>query len=808
LENCSHPLIFCVGNGTHFIQDLQYIIDYNITDPGSKIVIRGGLYEWNKNSDRYVKIENINGTFKNPIEIIAYENEEVIIQNGALLDGFFFFQESHWWKIWNGDGNLTFILNNANFFNVLEISTILLGPLTIQGEGTLFDICHDYKIVVDGVRFFSHNNNMEWGDVYTDPGMDFSNNLQNRIEIMDCVFQGVKNINIEVNNDLYIHNNYFISNRVIFNYKALSDLSMFIFENNIVKMYNNPFMVIEDNFPFENTNEYNIVSQNNLFTFNSSYLINLKKRASGLYIHKLFVVNNLFKGNTLFYIDTTIPQEKTCKNCTMRNNYYEGLIGETDLLVIENTQVENIDISNVYLGKYIEDSSPLFDFDGNLHSKLYFSAGPFICDILKNCGGPYFATDNCTSCLYNYDVGSDCIECIDYWNIEDNCQTCISKFDEESSCQTCLQSHFSVDSNCESCKMGYKGTNCTTFRVGIIVGPITLTFFFFGFFIIFIVLIIIYFNRKKIKKFLRFTKIFQLMDSVMEDELSYTTRKKKKGEATLTINKELFIIKYKSLEVIKRIGSGGSESIIYLVKWNSVKAAFKCFNTKDFMNQEDFNDFEKEVSILSSLSHPFILKFYGATMHAPRCGIVCEYCVNGDLLHYYSNNIVTPKTTLRILGEIAKGMMYLHSKNIIHRDVKSQNCLLDDSLRVKIMDFGLSKFEKNETKTVRVGTSHYMAPEVIRGGDYSLTCDVFSYAIIIYELTHNNFHPYGKKKRNIEYKVAGEETFRPPIEKEKINRFPKKLKEIMIKCWSGNPKKRNHFIEIVQMFYDMYSFFK
>ncbi|GAG78776.1 unnamed protein product, partial [marine sediment metagenome] len=95
--------------------------------------------------------------------------------------------------------------------------------------------------------------------------------------------------------------------------------------------------------------------------------------------------------------------------------------------------------------------------------------------------------------------------------------------------------------------------------------------------------------------------------------------------------------------------------------------------------QASFTDFENEVTLLSSLMHPYIIKFYGATVQSPNIGIIMEYCENGNLKKFLksynkeNNDIIPFLFKLYIINKISNGMMFLHSKDVIHRDLKPQN---------------------------------------------------------------------------------------------------------------------------------------
>lgn len=179
---------------------------------------------------------------------------------------------------------------------------------------------------------------------------------------------------------------------------------------------------------------------------------------------------------------------------------------------------------------------------------------------------------------------------------------------------------------------------------------------------------------------------------------------------------------------------------------------------------------------MSSLNHPAILQFYGASVNLPKVGILLQYCQKGDITKFLATNrlrnnqeMISKTEKIRILKEIYSGMHYLHTLKIIHKDLKPKILLIDDNKNAKIMDFGLSKLTKNEEKTMtrQIGTSYYMASEVFKG-DYSFKCDVFSFAILMYVVITENFFPYGTRtgQTNIMRKVSLDAKFRPKLKNE------------------------------------------
>ena len=203
----------------------------------------------------------------------------------------------------------------------------------------------------------------------------------------------------------------------------------------------------------------------------------------------------------------------------------------------------------------------------------------------------------------------------------------------------------------------------------------------------------------------------------------------------------------------------------------------------------------------TDLAHPNIVQFMGLCIELEDIYIVTEFVAGGDLRAILKDTSIEIGWDVRtdVIKQLAAAMNYLHSRNIIHRDLKSHNLLVADGWKIKVCDFGLArpvnKSAKNEEYQSQlmtiVGTHEWMAPEVMLGLEYDQKCDVFSYAMVMYEILTREKPP--QRVVRDQFGFPGHEH-----KDELPSETPEELWDVLCECAERDPASRPEFKDITR----------
>ncbi|KAJ6765846.1 SERINE/THREONINE-PROTEIN KINASE TNNI3K-RELATED [Salix purpurea] len=182
--------------------------------------------------------------------------------------------------------------------------------------------------------------------------------------------------------------------------------------------------------------------------------------------------------------------------------------------------------------------------------------------------------------------------------------------------------------------------------------------------------------------------------------------------------------------------ASGSYGDLYKGTYCSQVVAIKILKAER-VNSDLQKEFAQEVYIMRKVRHKNVVQFIGACTKPPSLCIVTEFMYGGSVYDYLhkQRGVFKLPTLLKVAIDISKGMDYLHQNNIIHRDLKAANILMDENEVVKVADFGVARVKtQTGVMTAETGTYRWMAPEVIEHKPYDHKADVFSFGIVLWEL--------------------------------------------------------------------------
>ncbi|KAL5197526.1 hypothetical protein ABZP36_001038 [Zizania latifolia] len=286
---------------------------------------------------------------------------------------------------------------------------------------------------------------------------------------------------------------------------------------------------------------------------------------------------------------------------------------------------------------------------------------------------------------------------------------------------------------------------------------------------------------------------------------------------------------------IQRTVAHGVHGTLFRAEYNDQDVAVKLLNWGEdgYSTPEEIahlrESLEEVVTVWQKLDHPNVTKFIGASMKTTNlmippsddddttsssggvhsngdvpppnraCCVVVEYLAGGTLKSHlikHMHSKLPYKEVVRFALAMTRGLSCLHSRNIVHRNVKTENMLLDGELNLKIADFGVARLEAQDPKemTGTTGTLGYMAPKVLNGKPYNRSCDVYSFGICLWEMYCCDM-PYADLSFTDASSAIVHQDLRPKIPR----CCPSVMARIMRRCWYADPAKRPDIAEVVRL---------
>lgn len=300
------------------------------------------------------------------------------------------------------------------------------------------------------------------------------------------------------------------------------------------------------------------------------------------------------------------------------------------------------------------------------------------------------------------------------------------------------------------------------------------------------------------------------------------------------VDPSVVVVDFKDVVRERKIGSGGFGEV-FVGKVNDQVVAIKRVLDLD---QKKVRTFLREINTMAHLSHPNILRLVGIAVSTNDSYLLTDFIERGslfDIIHdkkrHRDRKTITWPSAIKILRETAEGMAYLHGLDppFIHRDLcvhswfrsphphfcvllgrsaswnchalpphsdipwQSQNILIADQWVVKICDFGMARVRSLGVTMTKLGTLQWVAPEVLRDERYSEKADVYSYAILVWELVARKV-PYVGQNSLVVARAVAFSGLRPEVNADKC---PAPLLELMMRCWNKVADERPSFPEIV-----------
>ncbi|KAG5681604.1 hypothetical protein PVAND_011020 [Polypedilum vanderplanki] len=264
----------------------------------------------------------------------------------------------------------------------------------------------------------------------------------------------------------------------------------------------------------------------------------------------------------------------------------------------------------------------------------------------------------------------------------------------------------------------------------------------------------------------------------LDEKLSHQGTSTGSGKKKITLE---------NFEFLKVLGRGSYGKVILCREKSTAKLyAIKILKKEVIIQKSEVEHTMAENRVLRKTNHPFLISLRYSFRTNERLCFVMQYVNGGELYFHLRNEKIFSEDRTRFYGaEIISALGYLHSHNIVYRDVKLENLLLDKDGHIKIADFGLCKEDITYDRTTNTfcGTPEYLAPEMLEDNDYGLAVDWWGTGVVMYEMMCGQL-PFDNRDHDILFKqiMMDDVKFRRPVSSE--------AKSLLTGLLEKSPQKR------------------
>ena len=253
---------------------------------------------------------------------------------------------------------------------------------------------------------------------------------------------------------------------------------------------------------------------------------------------------------------------------------------------------------------------------------------------------------------------------------------------------------------------------------------------------------------------------------------------------------------YLHYDIIEKLGEGGM-GLVYLAHDSKLnrKVALKFLPPHIANNENERKRFRQEAQSAAFLNHPNIAQVHAIEEADDELFIVLEYVEGSELKDVIDEDKLTIDEKWELAIEIANGIKAAHDKEILHRDIKSRNIMINSSGSAKIMDFGLAKIAGSEGITqpgTTIGTTAYMAPEQLSGDELDVRSDIWSYGVVLYELFTGSLPFEAAYESAVMYAISEKDPI-PVSERQK--EVPDRIEYVINRCLEKSLETRYHSLD-------------